>query len=208
MLRAQTVYAVGGYAIPDFASPDPIGSSTPNSGVFTTLSASTSIYGPIPIGAGAGTSTMIGAANVNVTPVGNVGGGVDNLMTYTLPANSLSANGKGVRITAWGYAAANANAKQLVVMFGSTAVATLDLVVNETIYWKASAVVIRFASAVQSYFGEIDYRTAGVGRALEPSIEMGGATEDQTTAIVIKLTAAATDNNDIVQNGMLVEFIN
>lgn len=356
MVRAQTVYAVGGYAIPDFASPDPIGSSTPNSGVFTTLAASGAVTGAgftarfsapgalgdvtpstgafttinasgvatvggitatgamgftptgsvtwtysgnsqrevnitnanagasvaagwsvsngtkaalfgidgtgsnwygsglgtgigyiyttnntfaiiadgtgtIKFAAGgttevaeikstglevtgtvkstAGTGTaepvMVGTISVNITAVGNVGAGTDDLMTYSLPANSLSANGKGVRITVWGTGANNANGKTLTFLFGSYS-RQLPTRASIAMAWRAEFTIIRSAASTQIISGVSIDGTANAA-TIDREIFDATATETDTSAITIKCTGAATSDNDIVQKGMIVEFI-
>ena len=356
MVRAQTVYAVGGYAIPDFASPDPIGSSTPNSGVFTTLAASGAVTGagftarfsaPGPIGdvtpstgafttvnatgvatvggitatgvmgftptgnvtwtytgnstreiillnanagasagvtygvgngtssaafgilgtgntyggilsagvpyiytnnipfaivaegtgtikfaaggttevaeikstglevtgtvkstAGTGTAepVMVGTISVNTTAVGNVGGGTDDLMTYSLPANSLSASGKGIRVTAWGTVANNAAAKAATFNFGATSL-SLALRSNQDGVWRVEFLVIRTGSNAQTLTGR--FQGGPVNAAATDHLTFAAApAETDSGAITIKCTGAATSDNDIVQKGMIVEFIN
>ena len=351
MVRAQTVYAVGGYAIPDFASPDPIGSSTPNSGVFTTLAASGAVTGAgftarfsapgaigdvtpsagaftslsasnglnvtagtvqftptgsvtwtytgnstreiILLNANAGASTgvgysvgngtyaatfsilgtgnslggvlglgvpyiytnnisfaicaegtgtikfaaggttevaeikstglevtgtvkstagtgtaepvMVGTISVNTTAVGNVGAGTDDLMTYSLPANSLSANGKGVRITAWGTYANNANAKTLALLFGATTINTGSLTISQSGLWRCDAFVLRTGSSTQKYFATVQSGTTTVVASNNRSV--GTAAETDAGAITIKFTGVGVSDNDIVQEGMIVEFI-
>ena len=71
------------------------------------------------------TSQQGGVLNVNTTAVGNVTTGEDNLITYSLPANTLSVNGMALRIVAWGLTANNANAKTLKVYFGTVVIGTL-----------------------------------------------------------------------------------
>lgn len=206
MLRAQTVYAVGGYAVPDFASPDPIGSSTPNSGEFTTLTASTSIDGPLVMGGGSGTAKTIGAAYINVTPVGNVGVGEDTMMSYSLPANSLSENGKAVRATVWGYTSSNANAKTIKFYFGTELLGAYNPVANELNYWRAEIVMTRYSAAIQAKF--LNATIINNNLVSLADISVGSAAEDETAAILIKATGQGTDNDDVVQSGMIVEFIN
>ena len=45
---------------------------------------------------------LFSARNIDNTAVGNVGTGTDNLISYTMPADTLNINGYFVRITAWG----------------------------------------------------------------------------------------------------------
>src|SRR3990167_6953328 len=56
--------------------------------------------GTVDVDVGGSTSTdAVGCTvNVNTTVVGNVGGGTDNLMSYTLPASALSVNGHTIEV--------------------------------------------------------------------------------------------------------------
>lgn len=362
MVRAQTVYAVGGYAIPDFASPDPIGSSTPNSGVFTTLAASGAVTGAgftarfsapgaigdvtpstgafttltttgnvgisgiatmagitatgamsyVPTGsvaytysgnsqraitiansnagssvavgfslgngtsaalfgidgtgsnwyggtlgngtsyiytqnntfaiiadgtgtikfavggttevaeikstglevtgtvkstAGTGTAepVMVGTLSVNTTAVGNVGAGTDDLMTYPLPANSLSANNKGIRATVWGTVTNNANAKAATFNFGATSI-SLALRANQDGAWRAEFVIMRTGSGAQILSGRFQGGLVNGGVTDHLTFAATPA-ETDTGAITVKCTGTGVADNDIVQKGMIVEFI-
>lgn len=257
MIRAQSVYSVGGYSL-NFASPGPIGGTTPGAGTFTTLEATSALKvggnvdggmcyvwgggyvlssvaatnGQILIGKtglqpalgtltgttnqvvvtnGSGSITlsapgMVAALNVNTTAVGNVGGGTDDLITYSLPANSLSANGKGVRVTAWGTGANNANAKTLTMNFGATTMVTCSMSGNQDLIWRIQALIFRTGSNAQTYAAFLDDgRTTGV---LNTGYGQGTTAETDSGGITIKCTGAATSDNDIVQKGLLVEFIN
>ena len=158
-------------------------------------------------GTGTGTPVLIGAINVNTTTVGNVGAALTDLMTYTLPANSLSANGKGVRVTAWGTIVNNANAKTLTVNFGSTVMATDALTTGGALNWKVIAHVFRTGNSTQTYIAEISSSANGLG-VRDFDIESGTSAQTDTATIIIKCTAQGTSNNDITQTGMLVEFFN
>lgn len=152
-------------------------------------------------GTGTGAPVMIGTLSVNTTAVGNVGAGTDDLMTYSLPANSLSANNKGVRITVWGTGAANANIKTVALMFGATSLASgnVNLGSSATV-WRYVAEVLRTGSNAQLYASLIT-----LSGAIIPY--QGTAAETDSGAVTIKCTGAATADNDIVQKGMIVEFI-
>ena len=158
-------------------------------------------------GTGTGAPVMIGTLSVNTTVVGNVGAGTDDLMTYTLPANSLSANGNGVRVTAWGTVANNANAKTLTVNFGTAVMATDSMTISGALNWMVIAHIFRTGSNTQTYIAKIESSANGLS-VRDFDIESGNATESDSGTITIKCTGAATSDNDIVQKGMLVEFIN
>src|SRR5262245_47114153 len=90
---------------------------------------------------------------INHTGVGNVGAGEDDLMTYTLPANSLFA-GKGVRVLAWGTGANNNNAKTLKFYFGTVALVNTALTNNQSDRWFIQAIIIATGTDAQDYVGQ------------------------------------------------------
>src|SRR6185503_7835339 len=71
-------------------------------------------------------ATVSGRITTNTTAVGNVGGGEDDLMTYSLAANSLATNGQAIHVTAFGTFGANANNKTIKFFFGATSVTLLS----------------------------------------------------------------------------------
>ena len=169
------------------------------------LNAGASVTTQFQMGTGTGRAPGVGKANANVTAVGNVGVGEDDLITYSLPANSLSANGKGVKIKAWGTTVNNVNAKTLKVYFGSQVILTNSLAVSLAGFWYAEAIVIRSGASTQDIIANLNTNTATVA-VVDQEITAG--TQTDTAAITIKCTGEAVDNNDIVQEGLLVEFLN
>jgi hypothetical protein len=150
-----------------------------------------------------GTWRLDGVVSVITTAVGNVGVGEDDLITYSLPANALSQNGAGVRITAWGTIANNANAKTLKVYFGTQIILTFSMPANVTERWRVVAEVFRTDASTQDYVAQL------VGSATSIlDAEQGTATQTDTAAISIKCTGEATANSDVVQEGQLVEALN
>lgn len=262
MIRAQSVYSVGGYSL-NFASPGPIGGTTPGPGTFTTLEATTALKvggnvdggmcyvwnsgyvlstvaatnGQILIGKtglqpalgtltgttnqivvtnGSGSITlsapgMIAQLNVNTTQVGNVGAGTDDLMSYVLPANTLSANGKGIRVTAWGTISANAGAKTLTFVVGATTVMTsFDLAQGGAIVgsWIAEVLIFRTGANAQTVFSTVTDTLSGFSAAVRTYQTTSAETDTSTITLKFTGNSAAAVDNDIVQKGLLVEFIN
>lgn len=140
---------------------------------------------------------------VNLTPVGNVGSGEDDLMTYPLPANSLSA-GRGLRIKAWGTTANNGNSKQVKLFFGSLAILTTALTVSQAGVWEIEAEVYSTGTDAQRYIA----RLLQGGATTLIDAEQGTHTQDDGATITIKCTGEATSNNDIQQNGFVIESLN
>lgn len=141
--------------------------------------------------------------NVNVTAVGNVGGGTDDLISYSVPANTLYTNGKTIRVTAWGTTANNANAKTLTLNVGSQAVVSTGLTTNLAGMWRIEALIVRTGASTQDIVAST---TQGATVIFDQELTAG--TQTDTSAITIKCTGAATTNDDIVQEGLLVELLN
>ena len=165
---------------------------------------------PLLIQAGAGTAVKVpvGAVTVNVTEAGNIANtNEQDLWTYSLPAATLNANGRGVRITVWGTLAANANDKMVKLYMGGYLLSSsvIAMRVNNGLF-RAQAEVIRTGAATEVgnasfYYGVLNgaqiYRANAFALAL-----------DTTAAIIIKVagqspTAGAA--NDVVFKGALVE---
>ena len=172
-----------------------------------TLKTDDSLHVATDLKAQMGTSTTfspaITTANVDVTAVGNVGVGEDNLISYALPANALNANGKAVEIHAWGSTANNANAKTLKVYFGSQLVLTNALTAGSANRWSVRATVVRTGASAEDWVAELV--ETGTGNS---DIEVGTAAESTAGGITIKCTGEATADNDIVNEGLIVKFLN
>lgn len=153
-------------------------------------------------GTGTGRPRIGGTLDINVTAVGNVDAGTDDLMTYALPANSLSANLKAVRVTARGTTANNGNAKTLTFNVGSQTVLTTSLTASIAGQWEILVYIVRTGTGTQ----DISARLLQ-GATVIIDQEFTAGTQDETAAITLKCTGAATTTNDIVQELMHTEFI-
>lgn len=144
--------------------------------------------------------------NVNTTAVGNVGAaGPDDLMTYSLPAATLGANGEGIIAIHWGTAADNVNAKTVTSNFGATATLTQALTANAAQVWAIINVILRTGAATQE---SLAFMFQGGGTALTDT-ERTTPGETLSGAVDVKCQAtASTADNDIVQTGMVVLFVN
>lgn len=150
----------------------------------------------------AGPVDNVARAASRTTNTGNVGTGEDNLLTYVIPAGRLCARGTGARITAWGTTANNANAKTLKVYFGSQVILTTALTISIAGVWRVQAEVISTGVDTQDYIAQLVQ-----GGTTLNDVESGTATQDDGAAITVKCTGEATADNDIVQEGLIVELI-
>lgn len=169
-------------------------------GVMQTSQGSTEI----PAGTGSAFAGVGGVLTVNTTQAGTTAVTTEeDLWTYSLPANTLSANGKAVRITAFGTTAANANNKTIKLYFGSTVVATSGTSGYNGIAWTLTVPVIRTGAATQLGMGGV----AVVGGSLGNS--WSAPAETLSGAITIKVTGqnGTASANDIVFRGAIVEYL-
>lgn len=157
---------------------------------------------------------VVGALNINTTAVGNVGAsGPDDLITYPMPANTIAANTQGVRITAWGTTANNANAKTVRLMFGGTALVTKQLTASVAGTWKLMATVMRTGASAQKFYAEAmnDQGTTVSGTDGATVQRIAAATtsaETDTATITIKCqSTVSTADNDIVNQGLITEWL-
>ncbi len=160
--------------------------------------------GELPFG-GEGTAAYktMGVIDSQFTPVGNVGTGEDDLMSYTLPANTLSANGKGIRVTASGLGNGIDNST-LKFHFGSFAY-TLHGLTSIEIWW-FSALILRSSAGNQRRLYTAHAEPTGVTTSTD-----GTASQDETGAIIVKFTGEnISDASDdaVSQSLMLIEVLN
>lgn len=157
-----------------------------------------------------GTTTIVigGRLSTNVTPVGNVGGGEDNLMTYAVPAGLLASTGQALRVTCWGTFGATGAVKRIRAYFGATGIEVCSVAgfSPNAGSWRAVFRVIRTGAATQIISGEGWTRDgAGASNVFAPAD--GTPAETLANSITLKLTGEATSNDDISQMGMIVEAV-
>lgn len=141
------------------------------------------------------------ALDSNATAVGNVGTGEDDLMTHALIASQLGTDGDGFQFECWGTIANNSNAKTVKAYFGSTALVSVALPTSVAASWHIRGAVIRTGSATQEAVA-----TLTVGAATTyPTTTQSNPAETLSNAITFKCTGTATADNDIIQEGMIIQ---
>lgn len=153
------------------------------------------------LGMQAGTSSndaaVGGVLYVNTTVVGNVGGGTDDLMSYSVPANTLAVNGQSIEYEAAGTCTSGCT---LNVVYGSTTIVTK--IAAATGDYVVRARIIRTGAATQKCWAEIQF----AGAAYDGAMNYVTAAETLSGAVTAKLTAVGTSNNDVVQEMFIVSF--
>jgi hypothetical protein len=143
-----------------------------------------------------------GSLEVNTTAVGNVGSGEDDLMSFSVPASTLGANGDYLELVAWGSFAANANNKRIKLKFGATTILDTTAVAATGGTWRVQATIVRTGATAQLASAQLVTDNATLGDI------SGNASPGETLsgAVAVKLTGEATSDNDIQQLGMTIRW--
>jgi hypothetical protein len=129
----------------------------------------------------------------NVTPVGNIGAGEDDLMSYTVPANTMAANGDTIEFS--GVLVDNGATSDVKFYFaGNEITGALNDFINGTVPFRVIITRLTSSSAVIS----VERWDAGAG-IIPYAMTMTGL--NFTTANIFKTTGAggALTDNDIQQ---------
>ncbi len=161
----------------------------------------------IKVNAGKGANYIEPAGRIysSATSTANVSTAETTLGNYTIKGNSMPADsGKAVKIIVWGKTAANANNKTIKLYFDATVVATLAVAGTNDKDWMLKATIIQGTTGAQTAIGELYLE--GAGNMLTFVTTPAGT---ETGDILVKCTGeSATAGDDILQKGMIVEFLN
>ena len=151
------------------------------------------------VGASTAMSGMIGNLFVDSTARTTAGTSEETLSSYTLPASALSSTMTGLRVTAFGSTASNANAKVVKLYFGSTVVGTATTSTSAA-PWRIEATVLRTGPSTQSYGSSI-VTSATTAAA-------GTSTQTDTSPILVKVTGETVSAaGDATHLGTTIETI-
>jgi hypothetical protein len=182
--------------------------TTANNGILVTNSSgvpsiSTTLPAGIMIGAGSGSATPIigGALYSNATTVNNTAGTDTVITSYSMPANTLSTDNAGIHIKAWGTTAANSNSKAIYLYFGNTIVASISANASGK-PWYLDAYVLRKTATTQTSMGMSQFHADTT-----VAVSNTAPAETLTGAVTIKTTATSGTIGNIVQTGIIVEYI-
>lgn len=168
----------------------PVGATTPHTGKFTTLTRKA--------GGGTGYGSSVIDLYATSTQVGNVGGGTDDLQSYTVPASTLAVDGDHLDIEWAVKFAANANNKTFKIVFGSTTLYTIGAAAfNGTTLIGRTRLTWAVAGSQQA-FTEVNPTSTNSPWSAGDAAAYATATETLTGALAIKGTglsgSSATDD--------------
>lgn len=141
--------------------------------------------------------------------LGNVGSSETTLHSETLAANAMDANGKLLRLTAWGRFAANANTKTYRVKVGGITVLEFASAGNDR-YWRAVVEIVRVTSASANVSARFEHGPTTdspiddnrLMNSLSIAITWTGAVTVQSTG-----QSSAVSSNDLLEDMWVLEAI-
>ena len=119
----------------------------------------------------------------------NVGTGVQDNNSYTLPANTLSADGQRLELLYSGSSAANTNAKTIQFYFGGTSYITLTNSSSTSLNWFLKITLIRYSSTYFRLRFDGNWNVVGSGTAIG-----SGITYSSTNTIKLTVQGGATSD--------------
>jgi len=128
-----------------------------------------------------------------------------DLITYSLPTDSLSTNGDVVKLKAWGTTGANTNTKTIRLYFGGTVIASNDITgAPNNQDWMLEGTIVRTGTDTQ------ESSAHGIMGSTQQTHSHNAHTDNDGAAITLKITGqnAVATANDIIAQGLTVEFVN
>ena len=157
------------------------------------------------LGVGASPSTRYwvgGSLEVNTTDVGNVGTGVDDLMTYSVPAGILSTNGDYLEFSFTFTFATNTNNKTVKVVYGATEIYTSTAQPQNDGTMEVKGKIIRTGATTQ----KVIVTAATDGTLFTDLANYTTSAETLSGAVTLKATGEATSSNDIINRILVVKY--
>jgi len=136
--------------------------------------------------------------DVDTTSTGNVGVGVDDLITEIIPASTMTVNGDQLRGKFMGRFGANANNKEVRAVYGATELITTGANATNGGSWEITVEITRTSGTAQLATATL-IMTDGAGATTTKHTRTVPA-ETLSGAVTIKCTGEATSNDDILQD--------
>lgn len=163
--------------------------------------------GVLSLRAGLNTGTTVarvgGTIHENLTPVSNSGTGETNLMSYSLPANTLGTDNDYLELEAWGEFTAAASNKTVKMYFGSTVIFNTTALAFGASAWRIKATVVRGSSTTQVAISIFSGNTTLV----TTTAQVTSPAETLSGAVTIKCTGQSSAASDeVFQEGFIVRW--
>lgn len=152
--------------------------------------------------------TTAGGINSQTSAVGNSGGGLTDLMSYSIQANHMDVNNKAIEMIAYGTIANNANSKTINVVLGATTVLTFNNTLAD-LNWQIYVLIQRLSSTTAKVLARIEQGPKTDAVITDNRLQLStAAAVTWSGANTLKVQAQGVASNDIVQEGMVVKAVN
>jgi hypothetical protein len=150
----------------------------------------------------AGTSTndaAVGGVLVkDFTSYGNVGTGEDNLVSFSVIANTLSANNMSLTITALGAAFNSASTKVVRMKWGGTTISTLTIASGADYAWKFEGELYRLGTSNGIVIGQWMTNTGSAAAAIYPFTQVFSSLAFSSARTILFTGQITSGSNDDV----------
>lgn len=154
-------------------------------------------------GSSAITARAGGVIYQSITAVGNITTGEDDLISQSIAANVLSANGQRLTGEFNGRFAANGNAKRIRLKFGSTTILDMGSGISPNgATWRMTYTITRTGAATQRVSASL--LIGGIAGPVFTGVTT--AAETLSGAITLKATGEATSTDDIINDEFVCEW--
>jgi len=174
-------------------------SLTPN---LLTLAAS----GVLSLRAGLNTGTTVakvgGTIHEDFTPVSNSGTGETDLMTYSVPANTLGTDNDYLEVEAFGEFTAPTGNATVKMKFGATTIFNTSALAFTTGAWRLRARIVRGGATSQLTITSFDGDTALV----TVTAQVAAPAETLSGAVTLKCTGQSGASSEVTQEGFIVKW--
>jgi len=174
-------------------------SLTPN---LLTLAAS----GVLSLRAGLNTGTTVakvgGTIHEDFTPVSNSGTGETDLMTYSVPANTLGTDNDYLEVEAFGEFTAPTGNATVKMKFGATTIFNTSALAFTTGAWRLRARIVRGGATSQLTITSFDGDTTLV----TVTAQVAAPAETLSGAVTLKCTGQSGASSEVTQEGFIVKW--
>lgn len=163
--------------------------------------------GVLNLRAGLNTGTTVarvgGTIHEDFTPVSNSGTGETNLMTYSVPANTLGTDNDYLEVVAWGEFTAAATNKTVKMYFGSTVIFNTTALAFGASAWRLEARIVRGSATTQVTVTVFSGNTT----LLTTTAQVAAPGETLSGAVTLKCTGQSSAASDeVFQEGFIVKW--
>lgn len=142
---------------------------------------------------------------INTTPVGNVGGGTDDLQTYSVPGGTLSVDEDYLEFEFWGTMLLTGVVTSINALFGAMALLGGAIAIPTTSGSATFCIkgkIIRLSATTQIGITSFSWTDGSAVSHIANYISVG--TETLSGAVTLKMQATATNNNDVSETLSIV----